>query len=528
MVEKNTGSGAGQTKSVNPATGELLASFPLHSVNDLRKMIRQAKVAQKIWQEVSVKERAKKIERIRDYLVENTDDLVATISADNGKSLADALITEIFPATLSVHYYCKNAGKFLRDRKLSPASIILSFKRSKVIRVPHGVVGVISPWNYPFAIAFYQVIIALLSGNGVILKTATETQLVGHALKRAIEAADLPAGLFHFVNMPGRLAGDAFLENGIDKLAFIGSVSVGKKLMAKAAATLTPVTLELGGKDAMIVCDDADPYLAANGAVWGGYTNAGQSCGGIERIYVHEKIYDKFMSSFKEKTETLKIGAGQNYDVDISCITTKRQVDTINRHVADALKKGAAIFAKSAVPDEPNLQNFLPAMVLTNVNHDMQMMREETFGPIVGVMKVKDMDEAIALANDSNLGLSASVWSQDRKKAEKIARKIEAGVVNINDHLMSHGMSETPWGGFKESGIGRSHSKYGFWEMTQPQVIVRDVLPGIKREMWWYPVNKKVYDGLRGLIEMRFAKSLKRRFKGIKNALIILPRMYKK
>ena len=167
-------------------------------------------------------------------------------------------------------------------------------------------------------------------------------------------------------------------------------------------------------------------------------------------------------------------------------------------------------------------------MVLTNVNHDMQMMREETFGPIVGVMKVKDMDEAIALANDSNLGLSASVWSQDRKKAEKIARKIEAGVVNINDHLMSHGMSETPWGGFKESGIGRSHSKYGFWEMTQPQVIVRDVLPGIKREMWWYPVNKKVYDGLRGLIEMRFAKSLKRRFKGIKNALIILPRMYKK
>lgn len=314
--------------------------------------------------------------------------------------------------------------------------------------------------------------------------------------------------------MPGSKAGDAFIDAGVDKLFFTGSVPVGKYLMKKASERLTPVVLELGGNDPMIVCEDADLYRAASGAVWAGLQNAGQSCGGVERIYVQKTVYREFLSILKAKVEGLRVGNGLRLTSDIGAMTTRRQMETVQAHIADALEKGALICARSAAPEGSDGQ-FLPCTVLADVTHDMLVMKEETFGPVLGVMPFGTIDEAIALANDSNLGLTASVWSKSRLKARKIARRIKAGAVMVNDHLMSHGLPETPWGGFKESGIGRTHGEIGFLEMTQPQVIVNDLLPFARRNFWWQPFDKTSYDGVRGVLDFLHARGLPDRLMGL-------------
>lgn len=448
------------------------------------------------------------------------------ISEDNGKTMMDALASEIFPSLLAVDYYCKHTKKYLYPQKIAASNIFFLFKRSKIVRVPWGVIGIIAPWNYPFSIPFFEVIMGLLAGNAVILKTATETQMVGEALDRCIQAAGLPPGLFHHLNMPGRLVGDALLENGINKLFFTGSVEVGKKLMAKAAAFLIPVSLELGGNDAMIVCEDANLSRAVNGVLWAGFQNCGQSCGGIERIYVHEKICDPFLRLLKEGVESLRIGRGTDPDTDMGVMTTAAQIAEVATQIKDAVEKGAVIYAESKPPADDALKNCIPAVVLTNVDHSMTVMKEETFGPLVAVMSYSSIEDAIRLANDSTLGLTGSVWSADRRKAEKIGRQIQAGVITINDHLMSHGMPETPWGGFKNSGIGRCHGEIGFEEMTQPQVIVQDLLHFASRNPWWHPYSQKIYQGIEGAIDFLFSRRISGRIAGLWKFLKIVPRMF--
>jgi acyl-CoA reductase-like NAD-dependent aldehyde dehydrogenase len=514
------------TPCVDPSTGEVFARSPLNTVEELRQAVAEARKAQPAWAALPPKERSRIVLRIRDTLVAHADELADVIARDNGKTRLDALMAEILPGAISLTYYARMAPRFLKPHKPSPATLLLANKRSTIVRVPWGVVAILSPWNYPFAIPFHEVVMALLAGNAVILKTASETQMVGRALAAAVETAGLPKGLFAFINLPGRIAGDAILEAGVDKLFFTGSVPVGKALMAKAAQTLTPLSLELGGNDPMLVCEDADPERAAAGAVWAGMQNAGQSCGGVERIYVHERVYDAFLAALKERVEVLRVGPGRSPDSDMGPMTTQRQMETVKAHLADALAKGATLYAQSKAP-EGGKGTFLPAMVLTDVTHDMVTMKEETFGPIVGVMKVKDMDEAVRLANDSDLGLTASVWSRNRRKAAEIARRLQAGAVTINDHLMSHGLPETPWGGFKQSSLGRTHGRIGFDEMTQPQVIVDDLLSFAARDLWWHPQSPEVYEGIKGILLGLYARSLGTRLGGWIKALKIMPRMFR-
>ncbi len=516
------------TACINPTTGELLGESPLHTSDDLKNAILSAREAQPAWAALSVKERVRHIRKIRNALTGQLEALSEIIAKDNGKTIVDALATEVMAATIAVHYYCRKAPGFLKPKRPGFGSVALINKSSTVVRVPYGVIGIISPWNYPFGIPFSEVIMGLLAGNAVILKTATETQFTGLALKGIIESAELPDGIFQYLNLPGRVAGEGFLKNGIDKLFFTGSVPVGKRLMAMAAETLTPVNLELGGNDAMLVCKDADPVRAAAGAVWAGFSNAGQSCGGVERIFVHEEIYDTFMAELKWRTESLRPGNNLSPDCDLGCMTTATQVEVVKAHIDDALGHGATIFAKSPEPPATMARQFHPAVVLTNVTPDMKVMREETFGPVIGVMKVSSMDAAVQMANDSNLGLTGSVWSKNRKKAGKLARQIEAGAVTINDHLMSHGVPETAWGGVKESGIGRSHGELGFNEMTQPQTIVDDWLPGIRKNLWWHPYSRDVLNGLKGLTVALYGKGPGKRLRGMIRALRTLPRMFRK
>jgi succinate-semialdehyde dehydrogenase/glutarate-semialdehyde dehydrogenase len=514
------------TTALNPATGEIIGYSPLNSIDDLKSQIHRARLAQKEWSALSIIQRAKHIKKTGTYIYDNADRLSRLISEENGKTQMDAFSSEIYPSVMAVDYYCKMAKKFIGDKKISASNIFFLYKSCKIRQVPWGVIGVISPWNYPFAIPFYEVIMGLLAGNSVILKTSSESQLVGRAIKETIDSADLPDGLFNLINIPGRMAGDAFLENGIDKLFFTGSVRVGKKLMAKAAESLTPLSLELGGNDPMIICEDANLERAAAGALWAGFQNCGQSCGGIERVYVQETVYEPFLKILKNRIQALRLGLGTDFDTDIGAMTTTSQIELVKAHIKDALEKGAEIHAESPLPANNNLKNFLPAAVLTGVDHTMDIMREETFGPVVGVMKFGRIEEAINLANDSSLGLTGSVWSRDRQKAEKIGRQLQAGVITINDHLMTHGMPATPWGGFKESSIGRGHGEIGFKEMTQTQVVVQDLLHFAKRNPWWHPYSKKEYLGIKGNMQALYSKNLWHRISGLINFIKIVPAMF--
>ncbi len=516
LVKEVPAPGKEITVCTNPATGEVIAEYPVNTVDDVINAVKKARLAQPAWQALSIKRKTEYVMKFAEYIQKNSAKIAEMISQDTGKTLFDAMFAEVGPAALATTYYCKNAARFLADRKLKFGNIMMINKRSRIARVPYGVVGIISPWNYPFSIPFSEMVMGLLAGNTIILKAASETQVVGHVLKECIEYAGLPENVFTYINMPGSKAGDALIDAGIDKLFFTGSVPIGKYLMKKASERLTPLVLELGGNDAMIVCDDADLYRAACGAVWAGMQNAGQSCGGVERIYVDKKVYHEFLAILKKRVERLRVGEGKYLTTDIGAMTTRKQMMTVQEHIGDALARGAKIFAQSKAPNNSK-GNFISCMVLTDVDHSMLVMKDETFGPVVGVMPFETIDEAIALANDSNLGLNGSVWSKNRKKAKQVARRIMAGGVMINDHLMSHGLAETPWGGFKETGIGRTHGDIGFAEMTQPQVIVDDILstmPFVRRNFWWHPFEKIQYDGTKGLIDTFHGKCFWERFVG--------------
>lgn len=503
----------------------MVGAARVQSAEEVRTAIARARAAQPAWAAMPARDRAAAIMRIRDAIVARADALAEIIARDTGKTRIDALATEVLPAATACRWYARQAPTWLKDRKVRPNSVLTGNKQTRIRRVPYGVVGVISPWNYPFTIPFSEVVTGLLAGNAVILKVATQTLGTGRALAELVHGV-VPQDVFHYVELPGRIAGEAFLGGGVDKLFFTGSVEVGRQLMAQAAETLTPLVLELGGKDPMLVCSDADLDRATSGAIWGGLQNAGQSCAGVERIYVHASVYDAFIDQLCTKVAALRIGpdAG-HHDVDIGSMTTLEQARKVRAQVDEAVRHGAVIRAQASPPAGAPEQ-FLPAVVLTNVEHSMTIMREETFGPVLCVMPVASMDDAVRLANDCELALTASVWSKNRRTADELARRVQAGVVMINDHLMSHGLPEVPWGGCKHSGIGRTHGQLGFDEMTQPQAIVHDNAGWLKRNMWWHPYDAKVYAGMRGLLDLMHGRGLGTRMSGLRKLMALLPRYF--
>lgn len=516
-----------RTVCVNPATGDVVGYSQMNTPDEARAAVRRARAAQPGWAALPLAERVRYILRIRDYLVEHADAVSATVANDVGKTRVEALATEVLPSAMAIDYYAKNARHFLKPRKVRTGSLLFLNKRSRIFRMPFGVIGIISPWNYPLGIPMHEIVPALLAGNTVIFKTAPETQMVGRKIEEMIQAAALPDDVFTHLNIPGAIIGQILLEpdNHVDKLFFTGSVPVGKILMGQAAESLVPVSLELGGNDPMLVCPDAHLERAVNGAMWAGLQNSGQSCGGVERIYVHRDVYQPFIALLKQKVELLRQGPNTDHNVDIGAMCTERQIKTIQRQVDDALAKGAAILAQVKI--DPAHANFYPVTILVDVDHRMALMREETFGPVLGIMQVDSMDQAIELANDSSLGLTGSVWSNDTRAAVALGRRIHAGVITINDHLLTHGMAETPWGGVKESGIGRSHGELGFDEMTQPQVVTTELLPCAKRNLFWHPYDAQLYAGLKGALHLLHGHGFGARLRGFWQFATLLPRMFK-
>lgn len=488
--------------------------------------IAAARVAQAAWAARPWRERVACLVKSVKYLGSHIDEITEVIHRENGKLKTDALAAEVLPALMAARYYIRKGRRFCASGRTGGGSLLMFNKRSRLVYKPYGVIGIISPWNYPFAIPFSELLMALLAGNAVIFKAASATPGVGRLLEATFNAAELPDGLFSYIEMPGREAGPAFIRGGVDKLFFTGSSATGRELMALAAERLLPLVLELGGSDAAIICEDADTDRAAFGMIWAGFSNAGQSCGGVQRILVHEKIYRPFLEKLCSLVRGLRPGEG----ADLGPMTTLRHKEVVQKQIDACLALGAEIAAQSEAPS-PALgaeDRFLPATVLTGVTPDMPIMNAEVFGPVVAVLPFKDDEEALRIANSSSYGLTGSVWSRDSRRAKQLAAGINAGAVMINDHLMSHGLAETPWGGFGDSGLGRTHGELGFREMLKVQVIVNDILPLVKRNLFWHPYTEKVYRGVRAIAEFLGGQTAASRLKALPGVIRVFLRCWER
>ncbi|MGZ7030231.1 MAG: aldehyde dehydrogenase family protein, partial [Terriglobales bacterium] len=384
-------------------------------------------------------------------------------------------------------------------------------KAGRLLRRPHGVVGIISPWNFPFSTPAGEVVAALVMGNAVVLKPSEFTPLCALELKSVFDAAKLPDGLFEVVVGDGA-TGAALIASPIDKLVFTGSVATGRRVAQACAARFLPVVLELGGKDPMLVLDDADLDVASSGAVWGAFVNAGQVCLSVERCYVHRSLYDRFVEMCVEKTRKLKVGNGAEPDTDIGPMIHERQLRIVEEQVDDAVAHDARVLAGGRRITELG-PNFYAPTVMTGVDHSMRIMREETFGPVLPIMAFDSDDEAIRLANDSEFGLAASVWTRDRSRGERVARQISAGTVLVNDAVVGFGISEAPHGGVKCSGMGRTHGRLGLEEMVWTQYLDSDRLPGMKKT-WWYSYGPEFGRQMESFADWLFAPGLATRLRG--------------
>lgn len=512
------------SEALNPATGELLGEVTHTPEEHYEPIFERARTAQKMWAKQSFAQRRSHLLKMRNYIRDHADELARLVSDSNGKTRMDALISEVLPCQLACDWYGKNASRVLAPERRGPSSLLWMGKRSEVRYEPLGVVGIISPWNYPLSIPFGEILMGLMAGNAVVLKVAAATPLVGRAIEEIIAAGALPEGLFSHIVGSGGHVSTAMFKHRIDKLFFTGSVPTGKQIMAQAAETLTPVSLELGGNDPMIVLKDADLERAANGAAWAGYQNAGQSCGGVERIYVDESVYERFVTLLKDRTNCLLHGIPNDQcEFDIGAMTTANQRTTVEQQLAEAVVAGAKVIAQSKGP-EHGPGHFHPATLVTDVHHGMRLMQEETFGPILPVMAFRTEEEAVELANDSPMALTASIWTRDTRHGKELANRINGGVVTINDHLYTHAMSDIPWGGPGESGIGRTHGPEGLKEMTKTKVVNWDWLRA-KRNLWWYPQDRESYNALRHAMHLVAPKSA---WDFVKAAARLLPAMVRK
>jgi acyl-CoA reductase-like NAD-dependent aldehyde dehydrogenase len=383
------------------------------------------------------------------------------------------------------------------------------------------VIGIISPWNYPFSIPASQSLAALVAGNTVVLKPSELTPLSALELSSLFHDAGFPENIFQVVLGDGP-TGAALVDSKMDKLIFTGSVATGKRLAQTAAARLLPVVLELGGKDPMIVLDDADVEVASSGAVWGAFVNAGQACLSVERCYVHRSIYESFVSMCAEKAKQLRLGDGMDPSTDIGPLIHERQLRTIEQHVQYARSRGARILTGGK--RMPSIgPNFYSPTVLADVTHEMLIMREESFGPVLPIMAFDSEEEAVRLANNSEYGLAASVWTSNRFRGERIARQINAGTVMVNDAVSCYGISEAPHGGMKASGIGRTHGKLGLSEMVRVKYLDVDLLPGVKKP-WWYGYGAAMSKTAEAFLDFQFAGKIWSRLIGGMRSIPLISR----
>ncbi len=507
--------------SVNPATGEPLRELDCADAGIVEAAVARARAAQTAWAEVGLRRRIEVLREFQRKLYEHKSEIAAAITREVGKPLAEALVTEVLVVLDTARFLIDNAWALLRDEPVPHGNLATKLKSGWLVREPHGVIGIISPWNYPFSIPATETLAALVAGNAVVLKPSDVTPLVALELASLLHAAGVPKDVFQVVVGDGPV-GAALLRSPIDKLVFTGSIATGKRIAAAAAERLLPVVFELGGKDPMLVLDDADVDVASSAAVWGAFMNAGQACLSVERCYVHRSLYESFAQACAEKTKQLRVGNGMDSHTDVGPMIHERQVRIVESHVEDAKARGARVLAGGTRLPELGV-NFYAPTVLADVTQDMRIMREETFGPVLPVMACADDEEAVRLANDSEYGLAASVWTRDRKRGERLARRIHAGTVMVNDVISCFGISEAPHGGMKASGVGRTHGRFGLDEMVRVKYLDIDLMPGMKK-VWWHGYGESFRRQMEGFLDMQFARGMGTRVRGALRAAGVLKR----
>jgi acyl-CoA reductase-like NAD-dependent aldehyde dehydrogenase len=486
--------GAPNTFTVeNPATGKPVAELTEVTREQVIQMVNDGRAAQPGWEALGFARRAALMRDMRKWIVQNRARIMQTLSDENGKPWEDAQL-EIFYAADSLGFWAKRAKKYLADEVHRPHSPFLLGRKAINRYRPYGVVGVIGPWNYPLINNFGDAIPALMAGNSVVLKPATVTPLTSLLMEEGMRAVGVPEHVFQVAVGGGSTVGNALVDT-VDMLHFTGSTEIGKQLMAQGAERLLPLTLELGGNDPMIVLADANIERAANAAVWGGLQNGGQTCVSVERVYVEGDAYEPFVAKVVEKVKALRQGTpGGPGEVEIGAVTSGGQLDTIEAHVKDAVEKGAKVEVGGKRGAGPG--TFFEPTVLTNVDHSMDCMTDETFGPTLPIMRVESEDEAVRLANDSIFGLDSSVFSKDPAHAERVARRLEAGAANVNDAVSNYLATEIPIGGVKQSGVGARHGAVGIQKYCHRQNLVVPRF-STNRELYYFPYSKrmaKVFD----------------------------------
>ena len=477
---------AGTRAAINPATGEPFAEASLLDAQQAGEAIGFTQAAATGWGRLGFRERGRILLRARDLLAAEADEIARLIATEQGKPVSEALAADVFPSLEALRHAALHAEQALREEPLESEVPLFVHKDARLVFEPYGVVLAITPWNYPLFLAMGAAAAALAAGNAVVLKPAPAATLVGLRIGDIFKRAGLPEGVLSVVAVDDSIAARLVEDPRIGKIVFIGSVATGQRVMAAAARNLVPVLLELGGKDAAVVCRDADLARTARGIVWGAFMNTGQTCVSVERVYVEEPVAEAFLTKLVEETRRLRVGDPLRPDTDLGPMTLERQRALVEEHVKDAVARGAKLLAGGARP--PGRGFFYPPTVLTGVDHSMRIMREETFGPVLPVCVVKDVDEAIALANDSEFGLTASGWTRSRRVAARLQRELRAGVVTINDCVSSIGEPTAPYGGVGKSGIGRSHGKLGLRELVRAKYVTWD---GARRPpVWWFPYGE--------------------------------------
>jgi succinate-semialdehyde dehydrogenase/glutarate-semialdehyde dehydrogenase len=490
---------------LNPATEQEIASVSALDGEGAADAVAAAKEAFPGWSHTPVEDRQKLLARWLEIMLDERDELAKLVSMEGGKPVSEARLVDVFPGLESLAYYSKNIHKMLAFRAVKPNQILFRHWQAGYRFDPLGVLGVITPWNYPVTIPMGEIVPAIGAGNTVVFKPASATTLIGLKLGDMARRAGLPPGVLNTVALPGSVT-DALLDHpDVAKILFTGSVEIGRHVGRRCAERIVPAQLELGGKDAAVVAADANIERTARGVVWAAFENTGQTCASVERVYAERPIFDRLLSRIVELTNEIKVGDPSLPDTDMGPLTTKGQFDIVAKQVADALEGGARALTGGAPIDGPGF--FYPPTVLVDVTDDMEIMREETFGPVMPVFPVDSLDEGIRRANDSAFGLTASGWTRSKATAARLQRELDAGTVTINDHLVSAGEATGSWGGVRDSGIGRTHGQFGLYNLVNIKYVIRD--PGTDQAMpWYYPYDEDFGQFLGAAMPMMYRKGL--------------------